>query len=115
MQTPDPVVLAARRAQELYDLHDRLEGARAELEKKPAALGSNNEVSRARLRLVEESSNQIWDEIETLRTDMTLIDATSLPGAFAQIIRAWYLAQQVADRDCQVTTRELIKQGYKAA
>ena len=46
---------------------------------------------------------------------MTLIDATSLPGAFAQIIRAWYLAQQVADRDCQVTTRELIKQGYKAA
>jgi len=107
MQTPDPVVTAARRAQELYDLHDCLEEERFELEKKLGTLDGDNEVKRDRFRLVEESGNHVWDEVETLRADMTPIDATSLPGAFAQVIRAWYLAKQVADKDCQQTIREM--------
>ena len=47
------------------------------------------------------------DEIFSLWKEIAHTDATTLPGVFAQVMQAWYLARENSGPDCAAELRQM--------
>jgi len=107
IETQDPVMKAAQRAAELYRLHERLETEEFRLKQTAKSMAGITQPDRDRLHLIQNSTGHIWDEVTSLWKEVAHTDTTTLPGVFAQVMQAWYLASENADPDYAVEVRQM--------